>query len=621
MIRAPFGHSRVARFNASHPARGMLKRPSTKYHSPPTVNLPDRTWPGNTISKVPRWCAVDLRDGNQSLVNPMTVEQKTTFFNLLLQCGFKEIEVGFPAASDTDFDFVRKIAKSRQPNLDDVAIQVLSPAREDLIRRTFDAVKDGRNVIIHMYNATSPLFRQTVFQASKAKTIDLAVRHAELVRQLSDEAMSRGDRTDWQFQYSPETFSQTEPEFAVEICEAVKKVWFKGKDMKKSHPIIFNLPATVEVSTPNVYADQIEYFCRNITDREHCHISLHTHNDRGTGVAATELGLMAGADRVEGCLFGNGERTGNVDLVTVALNMYSHGLAPNLDFSDIKKVIDVVTECNDIPVHPRHPYSGDLVFTAFSGSHQDAIKKGFAIQQANSPWEMPYLSIDPHDIGCDYEAVIRVNSQSGKGGVAYLIQEHLGLDMPRKMQVAFYGIVQNLADRTGREMTVEDLTKCFRTAYHLGLGHEGRFKLQDYSIANMAQGDGTHQIDPTTGEPLPPRKVLRATILKDKKKVELSGEGNGPVSAMMNAMRTHCGLLLDVVSYSEKAIGSGSGTKAASYIELKDERGRHVWGVGVDEDVTTSLLKAVISAANTASTSAQQQSDEIFTTVVGSKPA
>ncbi|PLW17763.1 hypothetical protein PCANC_09103 [Puccinia coronata f. sp. avenae] len=301
--------------------------------------------------------------------------------------------------------------------------------------------------------------------------------------------------------------------------------------------------------------------------------------------------------------------------------MYSHGLAPNLDFSDIKKVIDVVTECNDIPVHPRHPYSGDLVFTAFSGSHQDAIKKGFAIQQANSPWEMPYLSIDPHDIGCDYEAVIRVNSQSGKGGVAYLIQEHLGLDMPRKMQVAFYGIVQNLADRTGREMTVEDLTKCFRTAYHLGLGHEGRFKLQDYSIANMAQGDGTHQIDPTTGEPLPPRKVLRATILKDKKKVELSGEGNGPVSAMMNAMRTHCGLLLDVVSYSEKAIGSGSGTKAASYIELKDERGRHVWGVGVDEDVTTSLLKAVISAANTASTSAQQQSDEIFTTVVGSKPA
>lgn len=597
----------------------MLKRPSKKYQAPPTVNLADRTWPNNTINHVPRWCAVDLRDGNQSLVNPMTVEQKSKFFDLLLQCGFKEIEVGFPAASDTDFDFVRKIAKSNLSALDDVAIQVLSPAREDLIRRTFDAVQGGKNVIIHMYNATSPLFRKTVFQASKAKTIDLAVRHAELVRQLSDEAISRGDQTDWQFQYSPETFSQTEPEFAVEICEAVKKAWFQGKDMKKSHPIIFNLPATVEVSTPNVYADQVEYFCRNITDREHCHISLHTHNDRGTGVAATELGLMAGADRVEGCLFGNGERTGNVDLVTVALNMYSHGLSPNLDFSDIKKVIDVVTECNDIPVHPRHPYSGDLVFTAFSGSHQDAIKKGFAMQQPESTWQMPYLSIDPHDIGCDYEAVIRVNSQSGKGGVAYLIQEHLGLDMPRKMQVAFYSIVQNLADRTGREMTVDDLTKCFRTAYHLGLGHQGRFKLVDYEISNIPQPEGAIPIDPMTGEPLPPRKTLKATILKDKNKVELSGEGNGPVSAMINAMRSNCGLMLDVVSYYEKAIGSGSETKAASYIELKDERGRHVWGVGVDEDVTTSLMKAVISAANTASTSAQQQSDEIFTKVVGTK--
>ncbi|KAI9622776.1 hypothetical protein H4Q26_015060 [Puccinia striiformis f. sp. tritici PST-130] len=439
-------------------------------------------------------------------------------------CGFKEIEVGFPAASDTDFDFVRKIAKSRQPNLDDVAIQVSSfTCPRGFNSEDVDAVQDGKNVIIHMYNATSPLFRQTVFQASKAKTIDLAVRHAELRR---SHPMA--------VRILPGNLLSTEPEFAVEICEAVKKAWFHGKDMKKSPPIIFNLPATVEVSTPNVYADQIEYFSRNISDREHCHISLHTHNDRGTGVAATELGLMAGGDRVED-VCSEMERTGNVDLVTVALNMYSHGLAPNLDFSNIKEVIDVVTECNDIPVHPRHPYSGDLVFTAFSGSHQDAIKKG-------------------------------------KGGVAYLIQEHLGLDMPRKMQVAFYGIVQNLADRTGREMTVDDLTKCFRTAYHLGLGHEARFQLQDYSISNVGQAEGKTQIDP-----------LLANLYRS-------------------------------------AIGSGSETKAASYVELKDERGRHVWGVGVDGDVTTSLLKAIISAANTASISAQQQSDEIFSKVVGTKP-
>ncbi|MBW0486818.1 hypothetical protein O181_026533 [Austropuccinia psidii MF-1] len=621
MIRPAFSSSPVRGFRTTSVLPKMLKRPFDKYRPPPTVSLPNRTWPEKQITRVPRWCAVDLRDGNQSLVNPMTVEQKTKFFNLLLKCGFKEIEVGFPSASDTDFDFVRRMAQGESDVPNDVAIQVLSPAREDLIRRTFEAVRNGNRIIFHMYNATSPLFRETVFQASQAKTIDLAVRHTELVRQLSDEAISRGDRTQWQFQYSPETFSQTEPEFAIEICEAVKQTWFKGKDIKKSLPIIFNLPATVEVSTPNVYADQVEYFCRNISDREHCQISLHTHNDRGTGVAATELGLLAGADRVEGCLFGNGERTGNVDLVTVALNMYSHGLSPELDFSDLKEIVEIVTECNDIPVHPRHPYSGDLVFTAFSGSHQDAIKKGFNVQRLkrNPIWNTPYLTIDPHDIGCDYEAVIRVNSQSGKGGVAYLIQEHLGLDMPRKMQVAFYGIVQNLADRTGREMRVEDLTKCFRAAYHFGPGFEGRFRLLNYEISSLPSTSDPSNIAHTNSSPNSARKVVKAAILKDGKKLEIVGEGNGPVSAMISAMRHNCGLMLDVVSYSENALGAGSETQAASFIELKDEKGRNVWGVGVDNDVTTSLLKAVISAANTASASAERQSDKIFATVVGTK--
>lgn len=611
MIRSAFKPSPLTRIQGSCSRLQMTKRPSQKYQPASIVHLPDRQWPNKTIEKAPRWCAVDLRDGNQSLVNPMTVAQKTKFFELLLQCGFKEIEVGFPAASDTDFDFVRKMSTEKKFVPDDVAIQVLSPAREDLIKRTFEAVRNGKNVIFHMYNATSPLFRKTVFQASKAKTIELAVKHTELVRNLSDEAISRGDLTNWQFEYSPETFTQTEPEFAVEICEAVKQTWFKGKDMKKSSPIIFNLPATVEVATPNVYADQIEYFIRNINDREHCHISLHTHNDRGTGVAATELGLLAGADRVEGCLFGNGERTGNVDLVTVALNMYSQGLSPELDFSDIKKVIDVVTECNDLPVHPRHPYSGDLVFTAFSGSHQDAIKKGFALQNStagDSVWNMPYLPIDPHDIGCDYEAVIRVNSQSGKGGVAYLILESLGLDLPRKMQVSFYGIVQDLADRTGREMTVGDITKAFQTAYHFGDGHEGRYELIDYSISNVTEKSS----DPDSA---PPRKIVKANIKDNGKEVTVSGVGNGPVSAMLDAMKNHSGMLLDVVTYAENSIGSGSETKAASYFELKDQQGRIVWGVGVDNDSTTSLLKAVLSGATTATTSSQQMSDHIAATI------
>ncbi|EGG09913.1 uncharacterized protein MELLADRAFT_95298 [Melampsora larici-populina 98AG31] len=611
MIRSAFKPTPLRRIQGSCSRLQMTKKPYEKYQPASIVNLPDRQWPNKTIEKSPRWCAVDLRDGNQSLVNPMSVSQKTKFFELLIQCGFKEIEVGFPAASDTDFDFVRKMSIEKKFVPDDVAIQVLSPAREDLIKRTFEAVRNGKNVIFHMYNATSPLFRKTVFQASKSKTIELAVKHTELVRNLSDQAISRGDLTKWQFEYSPETFTQTEPEFAVEICEAVKETWFKGKDMKSSAPIIFNLPATVEVATPNVYADQIEYFIRNISDREHCHISLHTHNDRGTGVAATELGLLAGADRVEGCLFGNGERTGNVDLVTVALNMYSQGLSPQLDFSDIKNVIDVVTECNDLPVHPRHPYSGELVFTAFSGSHQDAIKKGFGLQNSSSGpsvWNMPYLPIDPHDIGCDYEAVIRVNSQSGKGGVAYLILESLGLDLPRKMQVSFYGIVQDLADRTGREMTVGDITKAFQTAYHFGEGNEGRYELIDYSISNS--------IEKTTSSDPTPRKIVKANIKDNGVEVTISGVGNGPVSAMLDALKNHSGMLLDVVTYAENSIGSGSETKAASYFELKDQQGRIVWGVGVDNDSTTSLLKAVLSGATTATTSPQQMSDHIATTII-----
>ncbi|KZV62623.1 2-isopropylmalate synthase [Peniophora sp. CONT] len=584
----------------------MLQDPSQKYKPYVPLKLENRQWPSATFgNKPPVWLSTDLRDGNQALANPMTIEQKTTFFELLIQCGFKEIEIAYPAASDTDFNFVRGLIE-RNAIPDDVWIQVLTPAREDLIKRTVDAVAGCKHAIIHMYNATSPLFRSVVFQNSKEKTVALAIQHTEVVRKYTDE-VTKTHGTQFRFEYSPETFSQTEPEFALEVCEAVKKTWGRA-GTEHLEKIIFNLPATVEVAPPNHFADLVEYFHTRISEREKVLISLHTHNDRGTGIAAAELGFLAGGDRIEGCLFGNGERTGNVDLVNLALNWYTQGVHPNLDFSDLQHVIDVVTQCNDLPVHPRHPYAGELVYTAFSGSHQDAIKKGFEAQTKRHAeekargekaiWDLPYLPIDPADLGQNYEAVIRVNSQSGKGGIAYLIKQNLHLDVPRKMQVAFYQVVQAISDREAREMTVEDITNAFRETYHFGGGkYEGRLALRSFRITSVPAQDVDGEADDI--------RQFDGTVVVDGVVRVIRGDGNGPLSAMLAALRTHLDINLALREYSEHAIntaGDAEDSRAASYIELvpADDRKSSTswWGVGVDRDITGSGLRAVLSAAN-----------------------
>ncbi|KAI6005834.1 2-isopropylmalate synthase [Pisolithus albus] len=560
----------------------MLIDPSQKYQPYIPLQFNERKWPTKTFKQAPIWLSTDLRDGNQALANPMTADQKLTFFRLLVKCGFKEIEIAYPAASDTDFNFVRYLVESNEVP-DDVWIQVLTPAREDLIRRTFDSIAGAKRVIIHMYNATCALFRDVVFRNSKEQTIDLAVSHTKIVRDLSDKyTASHG--TMFRYEYSPETFSQTEVDFSVAICDAVKAAW--GKAGTGDNRIIFNLPATVEVAPPNHYADQV------------CYVSL-----KSTGIAAAELAVLGGADRIEGCLFGNGERTGNVDIVNLALNLYTQGIPPNLDFSDLQGVIDVVTQCNDLPIHPRHPYAGELVFTAFSGSHQDAIKKGFEDQKrrharnsANGEpqiWSMPYLPIDPADLGCTYEAVIRVNSQSGKGGVAYLIKQHLDLDLPRKMQIAFYQVVQAIADREAREMTVEDITTAFRNTYHFGGSkHEGRLALKSFNITTEPSAEPSNE-DETRDE----RRYFDGTIKVDGVLRIVRGDGNGPISALLDALRTHLDIHLTLREYSEHTIGDGESAKAASYIELvaasdniKEARGtsQSWWGVGVDSDITAS---------------------------------
>jgi 2-isopropylmalate synthase len=552
----------------------MLSAPATKYHAAATVDLPDRQWPSRRLTQAPRWCSVDLRDGNQSLIDPMDGERKRRFFDLLIKSGFKEIEVAFPSASQTDFDFVRMlITEGLIP--EDVAIQVLTQSREELIRRTIDSLDGAHRAIVHLYNATSELFRRMVFNQDRQGTIDLAVSGTRLIRQLTEERPG----TIWTYEYSPETFSFTEPEFALEVCERVMDEWRPTPD----RPIILNLPATVEVATPNVYADQIEWFCRHMSRRDSAIISVHPHNDRGTGIAAAELALMAGADRVEGCLFGNGERTGNVDIVTMALNLYTQGVDPKLDFSDVPSVVRTVAHCNQIEIHPRHPYAGDLVFTAFSGSHQDAIKKGFAARaKQNDPtWEVPYLPIDPADIGCSYEAVIRVNSQSGKGGVAWILEQDQGLRLPRRLQIAFSRVVQEIADGTGRETTTADIVAAFRRAYHLD--GDGRLVLVDYTV---------------TGADRSRRFVGRIEINGVGRVIE--GTGNGPLSSFTDALRQGCGIALDIVNYDEHAIGKGSGTQAAAYIECALPDGRTVYGVGIDVDSGEASMKAVLSAANNA---------------------
>jgi 2-isopropylmalate synthase len=553
----------------------MLRDPSTKYRPFPTVDLPDRQWPGRTITRAPRWLSTDLRDGNQALIDPMNAEKKTRFFDLLVKVGIKEIEVGFPASGATDFDYISGLVRSdRIPN--DVTVQVLTQSRRDLIETSFRSLEGARTAIVHLYNAVSPAWRKIVFGLSRDEIKAIAIEGAKVLR---DEAGKRPD-TDWRFEYSPETFSTAELDFSVEVCAAVMEILQPTTEK----PIILNLPATVEAATPNIYADQIEWFGRHIPNRDAVIISLHTHNDRGTGVAATELGLLAGADRVEGCLFGNGERTGNVDLVTVALNMYTQGLDPGLNFSDIDEVIQTVQYCNQLPVHPRHPYAGELVFTAFSGSHQDAIKKGFSAQAARKDklWEVPYLPIDPADLGRTYEAVIRVNSQSGKGGVAWVLEQDRGLRLPKRLQADLSQHVQRVADSTSRELNAADIWQAFEAAYLPR--PTDRFVLVDY---HESHSPGT-----TTGQ----RRFV-GRIAVDGEERSLSGRGNGLISSVLDGLAA-AEVYLEVVDYSEHAIGSGTNVQAAAYLECRTGDGRTVFGVGIDTDVATATVRAALSAAN-----------------------
>lgn len=517
---------------------------------------------------------------------------------MLCELGYKEIEVSFPSASQTDFDFTRRLIETPGAVPDDVYLQVLSPCREDLIKRTVESVKGSKKAIIHIYLATSECFRRIVFGFTEDESVELARKCAALVRSLTKDDPSQAG-TEWAFEFSPETFSDSSPEFVVRICEAVKAAW--GPTVE--HPIIFNLPATVEMSTPNVYADQIEYFCRNITEREKICVSLHPHNDRGCAVAAAELAQMAGADRVEGCLFGNGERTGNVDLVTLALNLYTQGVQPNIDFSDLGKVIKTVEACNKIEVHPRAPYGGSLVVCAFSGSHQDAIKKGFQVREKEEKtyedyWQIPYLPLDPKDIGRDYQAVIRVNSQSGKGGAAWIIQQNLHLDMPRGLQVAFSKVVQKMAEEKGRELLPTEITELFQQTY---LHKSPRFAMVDYSITPDRSSSPAPPAPGKTQDTKNLMRVFKGVVSIDGTEHELKGRGNGPISSLANALRT-VGIDLDVQDYKEHSVGRGREGKAASYIECTaagtDDK---VWGVGIHEDVVQSSLIALLSAASNVS--------------------
>jgi 2-isopropylmalate synthase len=550
----------------------MLRDPSTKYRPFPTIALPDRRWPSRTITQAPRWLSTDLRDGNQALIDPMDAEKKTRLFELLCKVGLKEIEVGFPSAGATEFDFISGLVRQdRIP--DDVTVQVLTQSRRDLIETSFASLKGARTAIVHLYNAVSPAWRKIVFGMTRDEVKRIAVEGAKVLR---DEAAKQPD-TRWQFEYSPETFSTAELDFSVEVCEAVMEVLCPTPDQ----PIILNLPATVECATPNVYADQIEWFGRHIRNRDSVVISLHTHNDRGTGVAAAELGLMAGADRVEGCLLGNGERTGNCDLVTVALNMYTQGVDPRLDLSDIDSVVNTIQYCTNLPVHPRTPYAGDLVFTAFSGSHQDAIKKGFTAQSQRNDglWEVPYLPIDPADLGRSYEAVIRVNSQSGKGGVAWVIEQDKGLKLPKRLQADFSRHVQALADETSRELNAADIWGRFEATYLPRAGD--RFVLRDYEETGQAG-----------------QRVFVGRVAVDGEERSISGRGNGLISGVIDALAGSTGPALEVVDYSEHAIGHGADAQAAAYVECRLADGRTVFGVGLDTDIATASVRAVLSAAN-----------------------
>ncbi len=550
----------------------MIKNPSDKYRPfrPFARDFSERTWPSKTITQPPIWMSTDLRDGNQSLIEPMSVARKLRFFEMLVRIGFKEIEVGFPSASQTDFDFVRKLVdENRIP--DDVTIIVLTQSREDLIRRTVESAAGARRAIVHLYNACAPAFRKIVFNMSREEIKQIALDGTQLVK----DCVAAHPQTQWGYEYSPEVFSTTEPEFALDVCNAVTRVWQPGPGNK----IIFNLPATIEATTPNLYADQIEWMHTHLEQREHIVLSVHPHNDRGTAVAAAEFAVMAGADRVEGCLFGSGERTGNVDLVTLALNLYTQGVHPGLDFSDIDEVRRCAEYCNQLPVHPRHPYAGDLVFTAFSGSHQDAIKKGFAVQQPDALWEVPYLPIDPADLGRSYDAVIRVNSQSGKGGVSYLLEQEHGLVLPRRLQIEFSRAIQRVTDETGSEVTAEHVYDIFTTEY---LEQQAPWRLVRHRISGD-RGNGSG-----------PRFQIDVELEHDGVTRQLSGSGDGAIAAFVNALDVD----VRIMDYNEHAIGTGTDTRAASYVEMRVGDAATGFGVGIHKDIVTASFLAILSALN-----------------------
>ena len=542
----------------------MLQNPSTKYRAFAPVRLSNRTWPDAVITKPPVWCSVDLRDGNQALIEPMDIERKMRMFEQLVQIGFKEIEVGFPSASQVEFDFLRKlIEEDRIP--DDVTIQVLTQAREHLIRRTFEALEGVPRAIVHLYNATAPVMRRVVLNMSEDEIVELATTNARMFKDIA----AQYPQTKWTFQYSPEMYSDTELEFSKRVIDAVTAVWQPTPENK----CIINLPTTVEHSTPNIFADMVEWTHRNIERRDSVVISVHPHNDRGTGTAAAELSLMAGADRLEGCLFGNGERTGNLDVVNVALNMYIQGVNPGLDFSNIDDIRATVEHCNQLPVHPRHPYVGDLVYTSFSGSHQDAIKKAFAAHKEGDIWDMPYLPIDPKDLGRSYEAVIRVNSQSGKGGIAYLLESEYGLQLPRRLQIEFSQVVQREMDASGKELSAADLWELFQREYGVNTVKAPQYRLSEV--------DGVVS--------------MNAEIEVEGEKYFLDGEGTGPIDAFVQALSAAVGRNVRVLNYAEHAIGEGANAKAIAYVELRVDEAQICYGVGVDANIVSASLRAIIS--------------------------
>jgi 2-isopropylmalate synthase len=561
-----FAFSMVLVANMTHKGTSMLKQPHTKYRACKPVGLADRTWPDAVLSRAPLWCSVDLRDGNQALIEPMDSPRKLRMFEMLVRIGFKEIEVGFPSSSQTEFDFIRKLIEEDLVP-EDVTIQVLTQARSELIHRTFEALKGARRAVVHIYNATAPIMRRVVLGTDEDGIIGLATSNARLIRELA----SRQPETDFIFEYSPETFSGTELAFAKRVVDAVTDVWQPTPERK----CIINLPSTIEHSTPNIFADMIEWMHRHIDRRDSVVLSVHPHNDRGTGTAAGELALMAGADRIEGCLFGNGERTGNVDLVNIALNLYTQGVSPGLDFSDIDEIRRCAEHCNQLPVHPRHPYAGDLVYTSFSGSHQDAIKKAFAARCEDDVWDMPYLPIDPKDLGRNYDAVIRVNSQSGKGGISYLLETEYGVELPRRLQIEFSQVVQGVMDDSGKELAASDIWNIFQ---------------REYGIGDFAQARVTHPV--FTGEAL----RLSAVVQIGGREFSVDGVGSGPIDAFVNGLNRHLGgSPLRVLDYHEHSIGSGADAQAVAYLELRIGGELTQFGVGIDANIVSASLKAITS--------------------------